>query len=393
MKNTIKFMLFFALIMLALLCVPCISNAAETETATDESTLISAIQNVDDGGTVEIQNNITVTGPIVIQKKLTIDGNGYTISGSTDWTSTSGNQTMFTAQFSAGQLTLKDIDLNNGPKYGVQSYDGATVILNDVSITGFRYGGVLANGGTVEVIDLHLGFNGTNANNGIEIDKGASATNNPTLVMSGSLTSESSENVVRVADNGYLTDFTITNTEDTENKVVISGDKVVLTDSNDNVISETTVPDQVTANGDIDAVVVTLIANDKTSKIVVEKGSTISEGTLKAHIDLEDNYKIDGYYTDEAFTKEFDFSNTLDADTTIYVRISRIENVDEDNNNEEIVEEEPKPEDNKDDVPKTGDNNYIGVAILAILFSSIAILGILVEALILASSNLIVPPL
>ena len=82
------------------------------------------------------------------------------------------------------------------------------------------------------------------------------------------------------------------------------------------------------------------------------------------------------YYTDEAFTKEFDFSNTLDADTTIYVRISRIENVDEDNNNEEIVEEEPKPEDNKDDVPKTGDNNYIGVAILAILFSSIAIVGI-----------------
>ena len=377
MKNTIKFMLFLTLIVLALFGIPNFTNAASTETATDESTLKSAIENVDDGGTVEIQNNITVTGPIVIQKKLTIDGNGYTISGSTDWTSTSGNQTMFTAQFSAGQLTLKDIDLNNGPKYGVQSYDGATVILNNVSITGFRYGGVLANGGTVEVIDLHLGFNGTNANNGIEIDKGASATNNPTLVMSGSLSSESGENVVRVADNGYLTDFTITNTEDTENKVVISGDKVVLTDSNDNVISETTVPDQVTANGDIDAVVVTLIANDKTSKIVVEKGSTISEGTLKAHIDLEDNYKIDGYYTDEAFTKEFDFSNTLDADTTIYVRISRIENVDEDNNNEEIVEEEPKPEDNKDDVPKTGDNNYIGVAILAILFSSIAIVGII----------------
>lgn len=376
MKNTIKFMLFLTLTVLALFGIPNFTNAASTETATDESTLKSAIENVDDGGTVEIQNNITVTGPIVIQKKLTIDGNGYTISGSTDWTSTSGNQTMFTAQFSAGQLTLKDIDLNNGPKYGVQSYDGATVILNNVSITGFRYGGVLANGGNVEVIDLHLGFNGTNANNGIEIDKGASATNNPTLVMSGSLTSESSENVVRVADNGYLTDFTITNTEGTENKVIISGDKVLLTDSNDNIISETTVPDQVTASGDIDAVVVTLIANDKTSKIVVEKGSTVSEGTLKAHIDLEDNYKIDGYYTDEAFTKEFDFSNTLDADTTIYVRISRIENVDEDNNNEEIVEEEPKPEDNKDDVPKTGDNNYIGVAILAILFSSIAIVGI-----------------
>ena len=41
---------------------------------------------------------------------------------------------MFTAQLAAGKLTLKDINLNNGPKYGVQAYDGATVILNNVSI-------------------------------------------------------------------------------------------------------------------------------------------------------------------------------------------------------------------------------------------------------------------
>ena len=188
MKNTIKIMLFITFILLALLCIPSISNAATTENATDESTLRSAIENVDDGGTVEIQNNITVTGPIVIQKELTIDGNGYTISGSTEWTSTTGNQTMFTAQLAAGKLTLKDIDLNNGPKYGVQAYDGATVILDNVSITGFRYGGVLVNGGNVEVRDLHLGYNGTDKNNGIEIDKGAAATNNPTLTMNGTLT-------------------------------------------------------------------------------------------------------------------------------------------------------------------------------------------------------------
>ena len=130
MKNTIKFMLFLTLTVLALFCIPNFANAASTETATDESTLRSAIENVDDGGTVEIQNNITVTGPIVIQKKLTIDGNGYTISGSSEWTSTSGNQTMFTAQLAEGKLTLRNINLNNGPKYGVQAYDGATVILD-----------------------------------------------------------------------------------------------------------------------------------------------------------------------------------------------------------------------------------------------------------------------
>lgn len=376
MKNTIKFMLFLTLTVLALFCIPNFTNAASTETATDESTLKSAIENVDDGGTVEIQNNITVTGPIVIQKKLTIDGNGYTIAGSTDWTSTSGNQTMFTAQFSAGQLTLKDIDLNNGPKYGVQSYDGATVILNNVSITGFRYGGVLANGGNVEVIDLHLGFNGTDANNGIEIDKGASATNNPSLTMNGTLTSESSENVVRPATNGHLTDFTITNTEATENKVIIAGNSVVLTDADNNVISESPVPDQVTANGDAEGIVLTLVANDKTHKIAMEKGGTVSKETLDSYIDLAENTKIDGYYTDEAFTKEFDFSKTLDADTTIYARISKIETPAEEDDSKDEVTEKPAPEENKDDVPKTGDNNYVGIAVLAILFSSVAIVGI-----------------
>ena len=361
MTKKIKIMLILTLTMLALFCIPYVSNAATTETATDEESLNTAIQNVDDGGTVEIQNNITVTKPIVVQKKLTIDGNGYTISGSTDWTSTSGNQTMFTAQFAAGNLTLKDINLSNGPKYGVQSYDGATVILNNVSITGFRYGGVLVNGGNVEIIDLHLGYNGTDANNGIEIDKGASATNNPTLTMNGTLTSDYTENVVRAAENGYLTEFTVTNTEDTTNKVVIAGDKVVLTDENNNVISESSIPDSATANTDNPKVIVTLIAGENTNKITVDEGSKITEDLLKSYITLEDNYEISGFFTDEGYTNAFDFNSTLDTDTTIYAKISAIE------------VEEPEntvPEEEKDDVPKTGVQSYIGIAVLAILFAT-----------------------
>ena len=374
MKKTTKFLIFFLLIFSSLLILTNTTKAAETENATDESSLISAIQNVDDGGTVEIQNNITVTQPIVIQKTLTIDGNGYTISGSTDWTSTSGNQTMFTAQFAAGKLTLKDTNLNNGPKYGVQSYDGATVILNNVSITGFRYGGVLANGGNVEIIDLHLGYNGTNANNGIEIDKGSAATNNPALTMNGTLTSDSNENVVRVADNGYLTEFTITNTESTENKVVIAGDKVVLTDENNNVISETTVPETITPNTDAEAIVITLIHGEKTEKIATEKGTTITEVFLKEYITVEDGYEIDGFFTDDKYTDKFDFSKALDTDTTIYAKISKIEN---DSNNNDNNTEETKPEEDKDDIPKTGEENYLGIAILLVLFSSISIMGLI----------------
>lgn len=371
MKKTTKFLIFVLLIFSSLLIFTNYSKAAETETATDESSLRSAIENVNDGGTVEIQNNITVTGPIVIQKKLTIDGNGYTVSGSTEWTSTSGNQTMFTAQMAAGQLTLKDINLNNGPKYGVQSYDGATVILNNVSITGFKYGGVLANGGNVEVIDLHLGYNGTNANNGIEIDKGASATNNPTLTMNGTLTSDSNENVVRVADNGYLTEFTVTNTENTENKVVIAGEKIVLTDENNNVISETSVPDTVTSNTDTEAVVITLIHGEKSEKIVTEKGNTITEEFLKEYITVEEGYEIDGFFTDDKFTNKFDFSKTVDTDISVYVKTSKIESEEE---KDEVKDEIPEEE--KDDIPKTGEENYLGIAVLSILFSSIMAIGL-----------------
>lgn len=267
---------------------------------------------------------------------------------------------MFTAQFSQGKLTLKNINLQNGPKYGVQSYDGATVILDNVSITGFRYGGVLANGGTIEVRDLHLGYNGTGANNGIEIDKGAAATNNPTLVMNGTLKSDTNENVVRVAENGSLTEFTITNTPNTTNKVVLTEDSVVLTDANDNVISETSVPDKVTVNADSQKVIVTIYANNDVNRITVDKGTAITADLLKSHITIAEGYQIDGFYTDAQYTTEFDFSKTIDTDTSIYAKISKVEN----------TENTPQ----KDETPKTGVENYLGIALCTILFSTVAIL-------------------
>ena len=374
MKSTIKMMILFISIFTILFAIPMVSNAGETETATDESTLRSAIENVDDGGTVEIQNNITITGPIVIQKELTIDGNGYTLAGSTDWTSTSGNQSMFTSQFAAGKLTLKDIDLNNGPKYGAQAYDGGTIILENVSITGFRYGGVLVNGGNVEVRNLHLGTNGTGTNNGIEIDKGASATNNPTLTMNGTLTSDSTENVVRPADNGYLTDFTITNTESTTNKVVIAGDKVVLTDENNNVISESAIPEDVNSNTTETAkVIITLVKGEESKQIIVDSGEKVTEELLKSYITVEEGYEIEGFYTDEDYMKKFDFDTDLSSNLTIYVKIEEIpeEEPGESTPDTEIPEEEVKPESKpeKDEVPQTGVESYIGLAVLAIMVS------------------------
>ena len=359
MKNTIKFILFFVIIFAILLIAPNIVNAATP--ATDEESLLSAISSSD---SVVLQNDITVTKPIVIQKEITIDGNGHNVVGSPDWTSTSGNQTMFTAQLSDGKLTLKNIKLKNGPKYGVQSYDGATVILDNVSVTGFNYGGVLVNGGKVEVINLHLGYNGTGANNGIEIDKGAYATNNPTLTMNGTLITDTNENVVRVAENGHLTEFTITNTSNTTNKIVVSGKTVALTDANNNVISESTIPESATVNADIKQAIVTAIAIEQTNKIAVDIGTKITSDMLKSHMNLDESIVIDGFYQDVQYTTEFNFNNPINADTTIYVKTSAKQVPPETDN---VVEE-------KDETPKTGVQNYLGLSIFVIAFSAITMI-------------------
>lgn len=362
MKNTIKIVAVFAVIVALLLIIPNKASAT-TKEVKDEESLTSAISSADSGDTISIQNNITITKPIVIAKELIIDGNGYTLTGSSDWTSTSGNQTMFTAQLSDAKLTLKDINLMNGPKYGVQSYDGATVILDNVNITGFKYGGVLVNGGNIEVINLHLGYNGTGANNGIEIDKGAYATNNPTLTMNGTLTSDAKENVVRAADNGHLTEFTIENTENTTNKIFITDGAVVLTDEYNNVISETVLPDTITPNVGKEKVFVTIMYNDKSIKTVVNKNEKITAELIKSHIVLEENYKIDGLYADAEYKTEFDFNNAITTDTTIYAKISEVPTEEPEKEPEEVVEEE------KDDTPKTGVNSYLGLATFIIALS------------------------
>ena len=379
MKKTTKFILFFIALAILTIITPNFSNAQRV--ANNEDTLNSEISAADPGETITIQNDITITKPIVIAKELTIDGNGHNIVGSNDWTSTSGNQTMFTAQLSDAKLTLKNIKLKNGPKYGVQSYDGATVILDNVSISGFKYGGVLANGGKVEVKNLHLGFNGTNANNGIEIDKGSSATNNPTLVMDGVLTSELNENVIYPAENGKLTDFTITNTQNTTNKVVISGNKVVLTDSSNNVISENNIPDKATPSGDIQKLIVTIVANEKTNKITVDSGKTITADLLKSYIEMEENYTIDGFYRDSNYTTEFNFDDPINTDTTVYVKISKVETPIPEEKPEQTPEEKPEQTPGvenqvKDETPKTGVGSHLEIAVLTISLATLTIFAI-----------------
>ena len=363
MKSIVRMALICAILVTCLL-IPNVSKA--TTPINSEETLRQAISSANSGETIILSDNITVTGPIVIDKDITIDGAGYTVTGADEWTSISGNQTMFAAQLSGAKLTLKNINLKNGPKYGVQSYNGASVVLNNVSITGFNYAGILVNGGTLEIIDVNLGNNGTTSNKGIELDRGQDVAVSPSLVMNGSLSSTSKDNIIYVAENAG--NINIENKTSTSNKVVAAGNQIVLTDANNNVLSVSALPENTTVASGEQKVILTINYGEKTKDILLNVGQVVSEDSIKAQLNVAEGYVIDGFYTDNQYTAKFNFNNKIDVNTTLYAKVSAEEKQEEVSNSENTVEEENKGE--KDETPKTGVANYAGIAVLVIAISA-----------------------
>ena len=364
MKSIVRIALICAILVTCLL-IPNVSKA--TTPINSEETLRQAISSANSGETIILSDNITVTGPIVIDKELTIDGAGYTVTGADEWTSISGNQTMFAAQLSGAKLTLKNINLKNGPKYGVQSYNGASVVLNNVSITGFDYAGILVNGGTLEIIDVNLGNNGTTGNKGIELDRGTGVAVSPSLVMNGSLSSTSKDNIIYVAENAG--NISVENKTSTSNKVFAAENQIVLTDANNNVLSVSALPENTTVASGEQKVILTVNYGEKTKDILLNVGQVVSEDSIKTKLNVAEGYVIDGFYTDNQYTAKFNFDNKIDVNTTLYAKVSAEEKQEEVSNSENTVSTE-EASGEKDETPKTGVANYVGIAFLVIAISA-----------------------
>lgn len=359
MNKTMKVVLFSILVLAVLLIIPNISNAATP--IIDEDSLISAIDEATSGTTITLNDNIELSNPILIDgKTITIDGNGFKVEAASTWTSTSGNQTMFTSSNTGTKLTLKNITLQGGPKYGVQAYNGGAVVLNGVTINNCGFGGVLINGGTVTINNLSLGFNGTSANNGIEMDQGSNIQTEPVLVMDGTLSTTQSKNVVRV-----LSTSNITNTETTKSKVFVSGNSVILADANNNIVAEGAVEGGA-VNEEVQKVILTVIAGNMKKEVVIDKDSTITKAMIESYIKLADNEVVDGYYTDDTYSVEFNFDTVISEDTTIYAKVSTVSNEEE--------QQTTVKEGEKDETPKTGVENYVGIAAGVVVLATIAII-------------------
>ena len=364
MKNTKKLLIALLAVVVALIVMPNVSKAATVE-VNDETSLREAIATAQSGDTISLAADITVSGPIVVEKELTINGNGHTVTGSDSWTSTSGNQTMFAAQLSGAHLTLNNIKLNKGPKYGVQTYNGAYVALNNVTISNFNYGGVLVNGGTLYVQYLTLGQNGATYN-GIEIDRGVNVTSEPTIIMNGTLSSTSKKDVVYVAENAGT--VKIENKSMTNNQIVVSGDQLMVTDRNNSVLSVSSIPDSATVTAGAVKAVLTVVYDGNSKDILVNLGNTVTADYIESQLGLAKGYTVEGFYTDKDYTSKFDFSKAISADTTLYAKVTEEQKQAENTTTENVVETEEN-EGEKDETPKTGVANYVGIAALIIVAS------------------------
>ena len=371
MTSLKKIILFLAVLLLALILNPSFSNAANTTTVDSEQALIDAITKAGEGDVIELTTDISLTKPIEItEKNITIDGKGKTIKKDDEsWQPSGNNGTLITVGIKA-KVTLKDLTLKNSQKYGVQAYSGGHVILDGVTISGCSYGGILVNAGTIQIKDLSLGKNGQDRNNGIEIGKGASVEDEnlkPAVIMDGKLSSTEKDNVLYIAENDSLKDFEVENTENSTNKILASGNKVVITDENNNVIFESNENTKIKIEGEdyAENVKITIKVEDETVTMTVKKGDKITEKQLKSEIDLEEldlgDYSIKGFYTDKKYKTKFDFSKAIEDDTTIYTKL-------------ELIEEEPAEE--IDDTPRTGigNNMEIAISILAISILSLVVL-------------------
>ncbi len=370
MKNTLKIVLFFTIILAVLLVVPSICNAANIEVNEGED-LVQKISEAADGDTIILNADFEISVIEITNKTLTIDGNDHTISGIEGVEAVSGkNQTLISASVGSS-ITLENLTLTNSPKYGVQAYNGGKVILKGVEISECGYGGVLNNGGVVEIQDLTLGFNGDLTNNGIEMGKGSSLEGQdvePILIMNGTLTSSEKENVIYIAENDEISSFKVQNIYDTTvDKIYVDGNKIVITDSNNSVKFESNESERVTtgnASGDTyfpNPTITIEVPNMPSISFEIQFGGTLTQESLESKIDLSDtNLVIDGFFIDKDYKDEFDFRGEVQSNITLYAKLSEAsETVDP----EKPSDEEEKPaEEEKDDTPKTGVSNYIGIA-------------------------------
>lgn len=193
---------------------------------------------------IVLSADINLTKPLETSKEVLIDGDGqYTLDGTNiQAPEGSGNKSIITAVGEGAEVALINITLENAPKYGIQAYNGGAILVNGVTIQDCKFGAILLNGGTGIIQDLTMVHNGNFADgktgNGIELAQGDAVSESPYLVMDGTFTTENQDTAIWIAENNdALETVMYGNTEESEYKLSIEENALVVRNSNDEVVT------------------------------------------------------------------------------------------------------------------------------------------------------------
>ena len=184
--------------------------------------------------------------------------------------------------------------------------------------------------------------------------------NRPTLKMNGTISSNQTENVIYVDIDDPSTSIEIINSDDSENKIFLNDNKLVVADKENKILFESSEIEGIDIDSEnyVENITLTIMLNDKTETISLTPSTTLKKEDLISKIDLEklglNNYTIDGFYLDAEFTAEFDFETAITENKTIYAKLT-------------------EKEKEKDETPKTGTDNLLDIAIFTLIVSIVSL--------------------
>lgn len=138
------------------------------------STIQSALDDTDtdDGDTLELDSDLTITEQITLDFPITLDGNGHTIDA--DFTK-NGNSNNSAIKIGSDDVTIQNLVLdgtNGTDLHGVNVYTATNVTVDTMTAINFRIG-LLVNGSTVNAANITTKGN---VWHGINVDQGGGVT-------------------------------------------------------------------------------------------------------------------------------------------------------------------------------------------------------------------------
>ena len=142
------------------------TSFAQESTMTEED-LIAALEQAQDGATVELTGSVELTGQLVIEKPIVLDGNGYTISkGESEDVFPNNAGILVTAGATIRDLTVEGPNTNpegwDSGEFGIKLYEAQGAQLQNVTVeqgnAGIQVsGGSVIMTGTIDVSNNEFG--------------------------------------------------------------------------------------------------------------------------------------------------------------------------------------------------------------------------------------------